>query len=271
MMKETLYELVKDDQKKEFGKNNEAKMTLYNALPRKEYERIFMCKTAKEAIEEAKDLATLPLDELIGNLKVYKMILENDDIASKTTKEKLKSLALKVKVTREQTSDDSDIQEGSDKDIDKEEAETFNLMARNFRKFFRKVNRFGRGNHFGNDANRFGRGHGNEGHFIGEYPKPKENNAFVGRAWSDSEDGDEPQNNATCLMEIESLEVQSKPSISNNDLDIIDLQKENEELLRFNKDFTKTFEKLLKTRSLNSEKSKLLSKINDLEFEVKKL
>ncbi|GJR05958.1 hypothetical protein Tco_0528942 [Tanacetum coccineum] len=78
-LKETPYELLEDDQKKKIGKNNEANMTLYNALPRKEYERVFMCKTAKEflhalplkwramvtAIEEAKDLATLPLDELI--------------------------------------------------------------------------------------------------------------------------------------------------------------------------------------------------------------
>ncbi|GKG24275.1 hypothetical protein Tco_0392311, partial [Tanacetum coccineum] len=47
-----------------------------------------------------------------------------------------------------------------------------------------------------------------------------------------SEDGDEPQNDATCLMAIDSQEVQPKPSIYNNDLDIIDLQKENEELLR---------------------------------------
>ncbi|GJZ53000.1 hypothetical protein Tco_0607885, partial [Tanacetum coccineum] len=30
------------------SKNNEAKMVIYNALPRKEYERIFMCNTAKE-------------------------------------------------------------------------------------------------------------------------------------------------------------------------------------------------------------------------------
>ncbi|GJT33140.1 UBN2 domain-containing protein [Tanacetum coccineum] len=113
-------------------------MTLYNALPRKEYELVFMCKTAKEkfsisneetidsgftrfnaivtslksldldyssknhvrkflralplkwrakvtAIEEAKDLATLPLDELVRNLKVYEMILENDGVVSKTT------------------------------------------------------------------------------------------------------------------------------------------------------------------------------------------
>ncbi|GKF09455.1 hypothetical protein Tco_0043679, partial [Tanacetum coccineum] len=96
------------------------------------------------AIEEAKELATQPLDELIGNLKVYEMILENVGVASKTTKEKVKSLALKAKVTREQTSNDSDSQEGSDEDVDKEEAEAFNLMARNFCKFFSKGNRFGR-------------------------------------------------------------------------------------------------------------------------------
>ncbi|GKA07086.1 hypothetical protein Tco_0686310 [Tanacetum coccineum] len=37
-----------DDLKKKLAKHNEAKMIIYNALPRKEYERIFMCKTAKE-------------------------------------------------------------------------------------------------------------------------------------------------------------------------------------------------------------------------------
>ncbi|GJW04093.1 hypothetical protein Tco_1562949 [Tanacetum coccineum] len=184
-MKETPYELLEDHQKKKLSKNKEAKMTLYNALSRKEYERVFMCKTAKEVwhtliithqgnsqvknckisllnqeyekfsisneesftrfnaivtslksldpdyssmnhvrkflralpvkwrskatkIEEAKDLATLPLDKLIGNLKDYEMVLDNDGVGSNTTKEKVKSLALKAKVTREQTSDDSD-------------------------------------------------------------------------------------------------------------------------------------------------------------------
>ncbi|GJS27681.1 hypothetical protein Tco_0488301 [Tanacetum coccineum] len=73
--------------------------------------------------------------------------------------------------------------------------------------------------------------------------KPKENKAFVGGAWSDTEDGDEPQNDATCLMAIKSQE-----------------------------DFAKTFEKLLNEKhSLESENSKLLRKINDLETDVKKL
>nr|GEX20742.1 UBN2 domain-containing protein [Tanacetum cinerariifolium] len=47
-MKETSYELLKDTEKKQPGKNEEAKMTIYNALPCKEYERVFMCKIAKE-------------------------------------------------------------------------------------------------------------------------------------------------------------------------------------------------------------------------------
>ncbi|GJZ89847.1 hypothetical protein Tco_0661774 [Tanacetum coccineum] len=38
LMKETPYELLKDNEKKQLGKNEEAKMTIYNALPRKEYE-----------------------------------------------------------------------------------------------------------------------------------------------------------------------------------------------------------------------------------------
>ncbi|GJT68280.1 hypothetical protein Tco_1019760 [Tanacetum coccineum] len=42
------FEKQTDDLKKRLAKNNEAKMVIYNALPRKEYERIFMCYTAKE-------------------------------------------------------------------------------------------------------------------------------------------------------------------------------------------------------------------------------
>ncbi|GJZ14239.1 retrovirus-related pol polyprotein from transposon TNT 1-94 [Tanacetum coccineum] len=213
-------------------------------------------KAKVTAIGESKDLATLPLDELIGNLKVYEMVLDNDGVASKTTKEKVKSLALKPKITREQTSDDSDCQGESDEDVYEEEAEEFNMMARNFHKFFHKGIRFERGNRFGNCANRFGKSRRNsfgnkggenskqnrvcynfgiEGHFASECTKPNENKAFVEKAWSDSEDGDEPLNNATCLMAIDSQELQTKPSTYNNDSNIVDLQKENEELLRCQK------------------------------------
>ncbi|GJR23544.1 hypothetical protein Tco_0972071 [Tanacetum coccineum] len=42
------FEKQSNDLKKKLAKNNEAKMIIYNALLRKEYERIFMCNTAKE-------------------------------------------------------------------------------------------------------------------------------------------------------------------------------------------------------------------------------
>ncbi|GJV24911.1 hypothetical protein Tco_1377606 [Tanacetum coccineum] len=167
-----------DDLKKKLAKNNEAKMVIYNALPHKEYERIFMCKTEKEiwdtllithqgnshvkdnkidllvqqygqftipeeesidnafarfntiitsqkaldegfsiknyvrkflkafhfkwrakviAIEESKDLTSLSLDELIGNLKVYEVIIKKDSEMVKGKRGKNRSLALKAK------------------------------------------------------------------------------------------------------------------------------------------------------------------------------
>ncbi|GJW22733.1 hypothetical protein Tco_0033355 [Tanacetum coccineum] len=43
------FEKQSDDLKKKLAKNNDAKMVIYNALPRKEYERIFMCNMAKES------------------------------------------------------------------------------------------------------------------------------------------------------------------------------------------------------------------------------
>ncbi|GJS54222.1 hypothetical protein Tco_0627584 [Tanacetum coccineum] len=42
------FEKQTDDLKRRLTKNNKAKMVIYNALPRKEYEQIFMCNAAKE-------------------------------------------------------------------------------------------------------------------------------------------------------------------------------------------------------------------------------
>ncbi|GJV93234.1 zf-CCHC domain-containing protein [Tanacetum coccineum] len=205
-------------------------MVIYNALPRKEYERIFMCNTEKEiwktllithqsnnqvkdnkidllvqqyeqfviskdesidsafarfntiinslkaldegyssknyvrkflralhpkwrakvtAIEELKDLTSLSLDELIGNLKVHEVIIKKDFEIVKAKGER-KSLALKAK------------KESSDEVC------------------------------------------GDLNHLIGECPKPskdKNQRAFVEGSWSDSgEEDDEKAKDETCLV-----------------------------------------------------------------------
>nr|GEV97872.1 putative ribonuclease H-like domain-containing protein [Tanacetum cinerariifolium] len=139
------------------------------------------------AIEEAKDLATLPLDELIGNLKVYEMILASDYVVSKPIKEKVMPIALKANVTRVQTSNDS--------------------------VWYLRENRFG------NSGDMFDKGHGNrrkcvgssrrkrnfygcgsKNHFVDDCPKGKMKKSFIGGAWSDNEDGDQMEKDATCFM-----------------------------------------------------------------------
>ncbi|GJZ38039.1 hypothetical protein Tco_0584230 [Tanacetum coccineum] len=49
------------------------------------------------AIEESKNLTTLPLDKLIGILKVYEEVIKKDIEMVKGKKEQSRSLALKVK------------------------------------------------------------------------------------------------------------------------------------------------------------------------------
>ncbi|GJR03283.1 hypothetical protein Tco_0991477 [Tanacetum coccineum] len=53
------------------------------------------CRVKVTTIEESKDLTSLSLDELIGNLKVHEMIIMKDSEIVKAKRER-KSLALKA-------------------------------------------------------------------------------------------------------------------------------------------------------------------------------
>ncbi|GJT18954.1 hypothetical protein Tco_0877660 [Tanacetum coccineum] len=238
-----------DDLKKKLAKNNEAKMVIYNALPRNEYERIFMCQTAKEiwdtllithqdnvfaksntiiaslkaldesfsskncvrkffralhpkwrakvtTIEESKNLTTLSLDELIGNLNVYEEIIKKDSKTVKSKREQSRSIALKAR--KESSDDDSSTSDSVD--------EEYAMALRNFKKFFKRED-------------------DSECPKLSRYQNQK---AFVGGSWSDSdEDEDEKTNDEKCLMAKASNEVLSETeyfsddqsSLDENDLD----------------------------------------------------
>ncbi|GJS51196.1 zf-CCHC domain-containing protein [Tanacetum coccineum] len=287
------FEEQSDDLKKKLAKNNEAKMVLYNALPKKEYERIFMCKTAKDiwqsllithqgnsqvkdnkidllvqqyeqftileeesidsgfarfntiitslkaldegfssknyvrkflralhpkwrakvtAIEESKDLSSLALDELIGNLKVHEVVMEKDSEIYKGKKERIKSIALKAK---KESSDDETSTSGSDD-------EEYAMAVRNFKKFFRRKGKFVRQpreekKSFRQKDEKKGKSDqkyfrcGDPNHLIGDCPKPsrnKDQKAFIGGSWSESEnDAEDKTNDETCLMAQSSNEV----------------------------------------------------------------
>ncbi|GJY39732.1 zf-CCHC domain-containing protein [Tanacetum coccineum] len=138
------------------------------------------------AIEESKDLTSLSLDELIGNLKVHEMIIKKDSEIVKAKVER-KSLALKAK---KKSSDEECSTSGS-------EDEEYAISVRDFNKFFKRRGRFVRQPR--NDKKTFQRNQddkngksdkkcfrcGEPNHLIGECPKPlkdKNQRAFVGDA-----------------------------------------------------------------------------------------
>ncbi|GJV11425.1 retrovirus-related pol polyprotein from transposon TNT 1-94 [Tanacetum coccineum] len=185
-------------------------------------------------IEESKDLTSLSLDELIGNLKVHEMIIKKDSEIVKAKGER-KSLALKAK---KESSDEECSTSGS-------EDEEYAMAVRDFKKFFKRRGRFVRQPR--NDKKTFQRSRddkngkgdrkcfrcGDPNHLIGECPKPpkdKNQRAFVGGSWSDSgEEDDEKVKDETCLVAQASSEVCSESSyFSDENSSIDDLVLDNE-------------------------------------------
>ncbi|GJV55601.1 retrovirus-related pol polyprotein from transposon TNT 1-94 [Tanacetum coccineum] len=218
------------------------------------------------AIEESKDLTSLSLDELIGNLKVHEMIIKKDSEIVKAKVER-KSLALKAK---KESSDEECSTSGS-------EDEEYAMAVRDFKKFFKRRGRFVRQPR--NDKKTFQRSRddkngkserkcfrcGDPNHLIGECPKPprdKNQRAFVGGSWSDSgEENDEKIQDETCLVAQAPNEVCSESSyFSDENSSIDDLALDNE------------YDKLCKMSLKIITKNKRLKAIrNSLENELREL
>ncbi|GJT70361.1 hypothetical protein Tco_1029647 [Tanacetum coccineum] len=65
------------------------------------------------AIKESKNLTTLSLDELIGNLKVYEEVIKKDSETVKSKREQSRSIALKA---RKEYSDDNSTSDSEDEE-----------------------------------------------------------------------------------------------------------------------------------------------------------
>ncbi|GJS06318.1 retrovirus-related pol polyprotein from transposon TNT 1-94 [Tanacetum coccineum] len=157
-----------------------------------------------KAIEELKDLTSLSLNELIGNLKVYEVIIKKDSKIVKDKREQSRSLTLKAK--KESSNDDSSTSESED--------EEYALAVKELKKFFKRRGRFirqprdkkkslQRSRDDKNDKSerecfRFG----DLNHLIEECPKSSRNNnqrTFIGGAWSDSGEDEEETIMTNCL------------------------------------------------------------------------
>ncbi|GJX71614.1 hypothetical protein Tco_0308785 [Tanacetum coccineum] len=179
-------------------------------------------------IKESKNLTTLSLDELIGNLKVYEEVIKKDSETVKSKREQSRSIALKAR--KESSDDDSSTSDSED--------EEYAMAVRDFKKFFKRRGRFvrqpqeERKSFQRNKDDKNGKGKrncfkcGDLNHLIGECLKQsryQNQKAFVGGSWSDSdEDEEEKTNDEKCLMVKASNEVLSETEYFSNDQSLLD-------------------------------------------------
>nr|GEV71713.1 zf-CCHC domain-containing protein/UBN2 domain-containing protein [Tanacetum cinerariifolium] len=167
------------------------------------------------AIEESKDLTSISLDKLIGNLQVYEVIIKKYSEMVKGKREQNRSLALEAK--KESSDEDSLTSDGED--------EEYAMALRDFKKFFKRRGRFARQPHDEIKSSKRNKDDKNKSkrqcfkcedpnHLIEECPKLSRNlnqRAYVGGSWSDSdEEGEEKTKDEKCLMAKASNEASSE-------------------------------------------------------------
>ncbi|GJT03233.1 hypothetical protein Tco_0824402 [Tanacetum coccineum] len=228
------FEKQSDDLKKKLAKNNKAKMVIYNALPRKEYERIFMCNTAKEiwktllithqgnnqvkdnkidllvqqyeqfviSEDETIDSAFARFNTIITSLKALDE--ESKDLTSLSLDEIIENLKVHKMIIKK----DSEICLTSES-----KDEEYAMEVRDFKKFFKRRGRFVR--QLRNDKKTFQRSHDDK--------NDKNQRAFIGGSWSDSgEEDDEKVKDKTYLVAQTSSEVCSESSYFSDENSSID-------------------------------------------------
>ncbi|GJX11842.1 retrovirus-related pol polyprotein from transposon TNT 1-94 [Tanacetum coccineum] len=188
------FEKQSDELKRRPAKNNEAKMVIYNALSRKEYERIFMCNTAKDIWKTLlithQDSAFARFNTIITSLKALDEGYSSKNYVRKflralhpkwRAKRERRSLALKAK--KESSDEECSTSESED--------EEYAMAVKDFKKFFKRRGRFVRQPR--NDKNTFQRSRDDK--------TARVKGTFVGGSWSDSgEEDDEKVNNEACLV-----------------------------------------------------------------------
>ncbi|GKB68786.1 zf-CCHC domain-containing protein [Tanacetum coccineum] len=226
------------------------------------------------AIEESKNLTTLSLDELIGNLKVYEEVIKKDSETVKSKREQSRSIALKA---RKDSSDDNSSTSDS-------EDEEYAMAVRDFKKFFKRRGRFVRQPHEErksfqrNKDDKNGKGErkcfkcGDPNHLVGECPKLsryQNQKAFVGGSWSDSdEDEEEKTNDEKCLMAKASNEVLSETEYFSDDqssLDENDLDNEYSRLCKLG------LKVMAKNKTLKQAKIELENEVLELKDKLSRL
>ncbi|GJV90059.1 integrase, catalytic region, zinc finger, CCHC-type containing protein [Tanacetum coccineum] len=169
-----------------FGNNDFAVIAGYGdvVIGSMTIKKVYYVEEQRSAIEESKDLTSLSLDELIGNLKVHEIIIKKD---SEIVKAKGERRSLDLKAKKESSDEECSTSESKD--------EEYAMAVRDFKKFFKRRGRFVRQPR--NDKKTFQRSRddkngksdrkcfrcGDPNHLIGECPKPpkdKNQRAFVG-------------------------------------------------------------------------------------------